>query len=336
MMKWDVGIWLRKFIEKGGSNIDRDVFIFVFFLLLSFIFWYLNSLGKETEYNIKYPVKYINFPQERVLAQELPPTLDLNMKGPGYSVLKLRLSGNRAPVMLDISSISYRRVPGSSSLDYYIVTSGLIPKLKNQLRADCTITSVNPDTLFMYFDKIVTKQVGVIPRIEVIPEKQYLIKGNIMVNPDTVTITGPKQILDTIRNVSTKYKKLKGLDETVTLSMPLVTYKEYSVSEKRVMVTVPVEQFTEAEFRVRVTILNNPDSVNIKIFPDAVTVKCLVAVSDYKKIGELPFEVFLDVGKANLNSSEKLPLSFRNIPPFISSLRVAPSEVDFLIEKKIR
>jgi YbbR domain-containing protein len=336
MIKWDAGIWLRKFLKKGGSSIDRDVFIFSFFLLLSFIFWYLNSLGKETEYNIKYPVKYINFPQERVLAEDLPSTLDLSLKGPGYSVLKLKLSGNRAPVILDISSISYRRVPGSRSLNYYIVTSGLIPKLKNQLRADCTITSIRPDTLFLYFDKIITKQVGVIPSIEVTTEKQYLIKGNIMVNPDTVTITGPKQIIDTIRSIKTKYKKLKGVDETVTLNLPLVTLKEYSVSEKRVMVTVPVEQFTEAEYHVRVKILNNPDSVDVKIFPDAVTVKCLVAVSDYKKIGELPFEVILDLEKANLNSSEKLPLSFRNIPPFISSLRVVPSEVDFLIEKKLR
>jgi YbbR domain-containing protein len=259
----------------------------------------------------------------------LPSRLDLYLKGPGYSILKLKLSGNRAPVILDVSAINYRRVPGSRTLSYYVITSGLIPKLKNQLRAECEITSIKPDTLFFSFDRIVTKQVQVVPDVEVIPEKQYLVKGDIVVDPETVTITGPKRIIDTVRNVKTRYRKLKGVNETITMSISLVPSKMYSVSSRKVTLTIPVEQFTEAEFRVPVKILNNPDSINIKIFPDIVTVKCLVAVSDYKKIVEIPFEVVLDLANADLNSSEKIPLRFHNIPPFISSLSVTPANVDF-------
>ena len=103
------------------------------------------------------------FLKKRVLAEDLPFRLDLYLKGPGYSILKLKLSGNRTPVILDISAINYRRVPGSRTLNYYVTTSGLIPKLRNQLRAECEITSIKPDTLFFSFDKIITKQVQVVP-----------------------------------------------------------------------------------------------------------------------------------------------------------------------------
>jgi len=332
----DGGIWFRRFTDKGGKGIDRDVFIFTFFLLLAFVFWYLNSLEKDVEYNIKYPVRYINLPSERVLSEDLPTRLDLYLKGPGYSILKLKISGNRAPVILDVSAINYRRVPGSRTLSYYVVTSGLIPKLKNQLRAECDITTIKPDTLFFSFDKIISKQVTVIPRVDVITQKQYFVKGNILVEPDTITITGPKRILDTITTVSTRFRKLKGVNETLTRNIPLAASKEYSVSSKKVMLTIPVEQFTEAEFKVPVKILNRPDSINIKIFPDAVTVKCLVAVSDYKKIVEIPLEVVLDLSKADLNSSDKIPVGFRNIPSFVSSLRASPAKVDFLIEKNLK
>jgi hypothetical protein len=335
-VNWDAGIWLRRFSEKGGKGIDRDVFVFIFFLLLAFVFWYLNSLEKDVEYSIKYPVRYINLPEERMLSEDLPSKLDLYLKGPGYSILKLKLSGNRAPVILDVSAINYRRVPGSRTLNYYVVTSGLIPKLKNQLRAECDITSVKPDTLFFAFDKIISKQVQVIPQVEVMTEKQYFVKGNILVEPDTIMITGPKRILDTIKTVNTRYRKIKGVNETLTRSISLSTSKEYSVSVKKVVLTIPVEQFTEAEFKVPVKILNEPDSINIKIFPDAVTVKCLVAVSDYKKISDMPLEVVLDLSKADLNSSDKIPVGFRNIPKFVSSLRASPAKVDFLIEKKRR
>lgn len=335
-MKWSDGILFKRLKEKRGISINREAVVFSFFLLLAFIFWYLNSLEKTVEYDMKYPVRYINLPQERVLAEDLPSTIELFLKGPGYSILKLRLAGNRSPVILDVSTINYRRVPGSRTLSYYIITSGLIPKLRNQLRAECEISSIKPDTLFFSFDRIITRKVKVVPDIEISTEKQYLVKGSIIAEPDTISITGPKRILDTVNTVKTKLRKLRGVNETITRSFALVTPGGCTVSSKKVIITIPVEQFTEAEINVPVKILNCPDSISVKIFPDVVSVKCLVAVSDYKKFEEIPFEVVLDLALADLNSSEKIPVGFRNIPPFVSSLRVTPSKVDFLIEKKIK
>lgn len=335
-MKWIGSIWLRNLKEKGGIRIDKDAVIFSFFLLLSFVLWYLNSLEKDVDYDIKYPVRYVNLPEDKVLEEDLPARLELYLKGPGYSILKLKLAGNHLPLILDISTINYRRVPGSRTLSYYIITSGLIPKLKNQLRAECQITSIKPDTLFFSFDRIITKRVQVVADVDILTERQYLVKGNIIVKPDTISVIGPKRILDTVKTIKTRHRKLKGVSGNINISVALAASKEYKVSDKKVFIEIPVEQFTEAEIHVPVKILNRPDSINIKIFPDVVTVKCLVAISDYKKIEETPFEVVLDLSKADLSSSEKIPLGFRNIPPFVSSLRVTPAKVDFLIERKLK
>jgi YbbR domain-containing protein len=329
-------IWLKQLKEKGASGIDRDVFVFAFFLFLSFIFWTLNSLGKELESEVKYPVRYINLPKERVLTDGLPPKLNLYIKGPGYSILKLKLSGNRAPVVLDIATINYRRIPGSKSLNYYILTTGLIPNLTNQLRAECKILTVQPDTLFFSFDRVISKSLPIIPDVDIQTERQYFVKGELLVDPDFVTVTGPEHFMDTIFTVRTRYKKFSGLNETVKKSLSLKIPKGTLASGKKVVLTIPVEQFTEAEIEVPVRIMNKPDSIDVKIFPDVVTVRGLVAVSDYKKFKEIPFEVVLDLGKADLNSPEKLPVEFRNVPPFVNSLRVSPSKVDFLIERKVR
>jgi YbbR domain-containing protein len=329
-------IWLRKLYGKDSNVINRDVVVFSFFLLLSFIFWFLNSLAKDIEADVRYPVRYINLPKDRVLVEDLPSRLSLYLKGPGYSILKHKLSGNRTPVVIDISNVNYKRVPRSTNLKYYIVTSGLIPRLTNQLRAECQISSIKPDTLFFSLDRIISKSVPVTADLEISTERQYFIKGSVAVDPDSVQITGPRHILDTLTTIKTRFKKLTGLNETVRRNFTLVDSKDYSISEKRVAVTIPVEQFTEAELLVPVRILNIPDSIDIRIFPDVVTVKCFVAVSDYKKIEEIPFEVVLDLKEADLTSSEKLPVDVRNTPAFISSLRFAPTEVDFLIEKKTR
>ena len=335
-VKGKYNIWLKNLYSKDTGFNNRDVVIFLFFLFLSFIFWYLNSLGKDIETEISYPVRFINTPKERVLVEDLPSKLNLYLKGPGYSVLKLKLAGNRSPVIIDISTVSYRRVPGSATLKYYIQTSGLAKKLSSQLKAECEITSIKPDTLFFSFDRIVTRSVPVTADIEVNTERQYFLKGQISVDPDTVMITGPRRIVDTVKSVKTRYKRLIGLNETVKKDILLERIKGIIFSDKRVTFTIPVEQFTEAEIPVPIKLLNIPDSIDIKIFPDAVTIRCLVAVSDYKKVGGIPFEVVLDFKKVDLHSSDQIPVEVLNVPSFVNSFRFTPAKVDFLIEKKTK
>lgn len=160
-MKGKHGIRTENLQKKAVSAINRDVVVFTFFLFLSFVFWYLNSLGKEIEAGIRYPVRYINLPKERVIVMEPPVKLYLYLKGPGYSVLKLKISGNRTPVIIDILKVNYKRVPDSKDLNYFIVTSELTKSLTVQLRSECEITSIEPDTLFFTLNKLVTKSVPV-------------------------------------------------------------------------------------------------------------------------------------------------------------------------------
>jgi len=153
-VKGEDGKRTESLTKRGVRAINRDVAVFAFFLLLSFIFWYLNSLGKENEAGLKYHIKFTNLPKERIIDEEQPNELNIFLKGPGYSILKLKLSGKKTPLIIDISKVNYKRTPGSKALDYYIITSGLTKSLNVQLRSGCEITSIKPDTLFFTFEKV--------------------------------------------------------------------------------------------------------------------------------------------------------------------------------------
>ena len=153
-MKGENGILKENLMKKGAKAINRDIAVFAFFLFLSFAFWYLNSLGKENEAGIRYLVTFTNIPKERIIISEQPEDLNLFLKGPGYSILKLKISGKKPPLIIDISKVSYKRYPGEKDLSYYIVTSGLIKSLNVQIRSGCEITSIKPDTLFFTLDKV--------------------------------------------------------------------------------------------------------------------------------------------------------------------------------------
>jgi hypothetical protein len=145
--------------KKEVGRVNRDVAVFAFFLFLSFVFWYLNSLGKETEAGIKYPVSFTNLPNENLITEMPQMWLNIYLKGTGSSVMKLKFSGRKTPVNIDISKVNYKRVPGSKDLDYYIVSSSLIKSLTVQLRSGCEITSIKPDTIFFTLERTVPNSV---------------------------------------------------------------------------------------------------------------------------------------------------------------------------------
>lgn len=317
-----------------GKIIDRDFLVFVFFLLLSFSFWYLNGLSKELSAQIKYPVRYINPPKNRVLLGSLPPKLDLNIKGPGYSLIKLRLSGSRAPVVVDMSKLNYLINPGSRSYNYYVLTSTLKDDFHQQLRADFEILRIQPDTLSFSFDLIESKKVPVLPEIAVITETEFFVKGPIKSDPDSVIITGPRPVIDTVKFVRTRARNFSGIRQSFTKNVQIDGSKIFTVSEKRVKISVTVEQFTEARMEIPVKIINVPDSIEIRLFPNVVSVHLLVAVSDYKGIFESNISALIDYALIDPENTDKLPVIVTNIPTYANTVRYSPQELDYIVEKK--
>jgi hypothetical protein len=134
--------------RKKVWSINKNIVTFSFFLFLSFIFWYLNALGKVVQAEITYPVNLTNLPNDRSAVTEKPLKLNVYLRGQGYSLFKLKVLRRKNPINIDISSINCVKVPGSRKADYYILTSGLNRTLSLQLRSECEITSIKPDTLF--------------------------------------------------------------------------------------------------------------------------------------------------------------------------------------------
>jgi hypothetical protein len=134
--------------KKHMKRINRDLMIFTFFLFLSFLFWYLNSLSKVLNTHIKYPVSYVNIPGNISPGKEFPAKFSLLLNGPGYSILKLKLSSNGNPLLVDFAETGYEGSLKTGTGENYIVTANLINRFNDKLKSDSRILSVKPDTLF--------------------------------------------------------------------------------------------------------------------------------------------------------------------------------------------
>jgi hypothetical protein len=234
--------------QQRKKFLKKELPVFAFFLLLSFIFWYLNELSKDLQGSVNYPVRYINPPRDRIVTGDLPGKLEMDLRGPGYSILKNKLSASRAPVVIDFSKLTLRRLPGSTPR-YYLVTSGLISNFSKQMHADFDILSISPDTLFFGYDRLVTRRKPVIPDLTV--ETAEGKKVIIVPDPDSVTVTGPERILDTLDGIHTRHRIFKRIDENFKSRIPLECPDNLETEQKRVLVEVTVSGKTSSFFSLK-------------------------------------------------------------------------------------
>jgi hypothetical protein len=134
--------------SKGLKGINSNILVFLLFLLLSFVFWYLNSLSKEIDTSLVYPVRYTNMPSGYNDFSNLPERLTLMLKGHGYSIVRLKLSAKKHPFEIDLSKASLRHDQEKGPDAWYLITAPLITGFNTEIIPGCKVVSVKPDTVF--------------------------------------------------------------------------------------------------------------------------------------------------------------------------------------------
>lgn len=333
---FNLKLWYRMYrllISRKKFKIDKKVFIFSFFLLISTVFWFLNALNKEYITDVNYPVRYENFPSDKSLIGQLPDNLRLKVNAFGFTILQYKLSLSLVPLVIDIGTfdLAYKNKADSSS--YFLLTNTAIKRLSGQLSSNIKILEVSPDSIIFQFDDIVSKRVPVVRDISIHCEKQYIQRGMILTSPDSVTVSGPISTIDTIRNIYTKKTEFNNVSATLTKRVSLKVPPNVEITHSEVIVDIPIVRYTEAKFQIPILVKNVPQSVVLKMFPSSVNISCLVPMRNYEKIDKSQFIVIGDYNSITGKSANKLRVKVVNAPDNIISYNYYPRSVDYIIEK---
>lgn len=311
---------------------NKNSLIFLFFLLISSLFWLLNELNKKAVSDIKFPVRYNNFIDNKVLVNELPSILTIKIQASGYTLLKYKLSTKLVPLTLDMKSYVFKQKKNSS--EYILLTKDLHGRIKRRFTNEMEILDILPDTLTFIFDEMVRKKLPIIPDIKYSLARQYLLIDKIRTYPDSIVASGPASILDTLKGVYTVQVTYADLKRAVTEEIEIESIPGVTVSLEDVELTIPVEQFTEASFKVPIKAGNLPDSLVLRTFPNQVTLTCVSGLGTFENISSDLFWVEVDYESISKSISNKLKVNVVSYPEFVQAVRIHPTYVDFIIEKK--
>ena len=135
-----------------------------------------------------------------------------------------------------------------------------------------------------------------------------------------------------MRNATSNIK-FNGLNKPMQTEVPLEKIDQLEYTVTNVSIEIPVSQFTEYTGVVPITLKNVPQNITLITFPAKVTVSCLLAYDKFSLVGSNDFIVEADYNNINPSTS-KLSISIKKQPAFVRSVKIQPSEIEYIIKKK--
>lgn len=309
------------------TKIERKRFlVLITCLLLAIAAWLFMALNNKYPYTVKTVLKYNNIPQKKAFHPLQSDTVDLQVEGTGWQLLFARLRIKPQSIAISLERLNNRN---------FILFSEQLYQVNNQLETSQKIISVKPDTLYFDFSEKTVKRVPVKLVSDIRFVKQYGISNPVEITPDYVTISGPQEELNKIKEWKTDSLNLTDVQYT-SKSMVAMTQskmKNVSIFPASVEVKVPVDEFTEKVLEVPLKVINNREYYNVKLYPRKVKITFLVALSKYAQVTEEFIEAVVDMNEWKASGHNRLRVNIIRFPEFCKLVQIVPGKVDFIIEK---
>ena len=309
------------------SNMNKQVFIFLFFLLLSAVFWLILTLNETYEKELKVPVHIVNVPKNVVLTSSADDTLRITVRDKGWVILAY-MYGEQRP-KININFKAYARGNGGG-----IISASDLKRISDQLKESTTrIVSIKPEKLEFFYNNGERKRVPIRWAGRVIPEQLYFI-SYVTYSPDSVDIYASAEKLDSIQVINTEPLNHVGFRDTLSVNCRLVHPSDVKVVPERITVNFHTDVLTEEGINVPVRCINLPAGKVLRTFPAKVRVNFVAGVGQIKSLRAEDFDVVADYLEIEQKPSEKCNIYLRNVPEGINRATLSARQVDYLIEEE--
>jgi hypothetical protein len=309
--------------------------VFLVCVLLSSMMWGMIKLTHEYDVTVRFNVEAATLPKDRILVGNTDSVISVTVRAKGLDYYSRLLSAQLKPLYFNLNDLKLKR--SGDRYTGYLRTSRNTRVILDQLPSGIEILSIEPDTLHFIFEKSFSKKVAIRPDVSLRFSRQYNLYDSIAVTPDSVLVSGRKEILDTLKYITTEHKSYSGLDKNLNEKLRLINpgfYPPLKFSVDSAELKLNVEKFTEAQVDVPVELIfDSPSGSTYKTFPEKLTLTCLIAMKDYNRLDPSLFTVVANTEALKESPDRRIPVKVIAAPLFIKVIKIEPDKVEYLIIK---
>lgn len=310
---------------------NKNLVFYLFFVGVATVFWFLHSLGKEYVANVNVEVAYHNFPLTKEPQENTTQQLTLNVTAYGFSLMRMQLKSAFYHYKIDVGKLQKHKLSAEDNLRYELSTSAIRTQFEEQLGAGIVINSVFPEDIGFRVRTMEVKKVPIRSALKIKMKSGYMLVKKPEAEPDSVTLRGPAQFLDTVNAIYTEEIPVENVSSSFKKKVALqVPDRSVELLSNYVTLHYEIDEYIDEEKTLSIHPLNFPDSANVVLHPSEVTLKYRTHTKARGDIKEEDFVVVVDYNTVS-DFSQKLEVQALNLPKEITRVYMTPRYVNYII-----
>jgi len=303
--------------------------MFSILVVLSTVFWMLTVLSKDYTASIRYDVNFIDFPSKMLQTENKQVELQLQVNAPGFTILAHRL---KIKPNIDLSVSGFIPQKKGELWNYFWLGKQSLSEVQEMLPNNMQLLHIQPNRIDLLLDKMTERTVPVKFISDLSFEQMFRQKDDVILNPSSITISGPKAVVEVVNEINTKPISLVDINSNQQGKIKLESFNfpDVSFSHSSVNWSFDVEQFTEGRQYIELKGKNIPSGYTVKFIPDKVSLEYLVSLDNYDFINDSDFYAYCNVN-TKFNS---LNVKLGKKSNFVENVRIVPNKVEYILIKK--
>lgn len=311
--------------KKSFRSIKINMFFF--FLLLAIIFWALTKFSKENSAKIEANLMYINLPENYLLGDENVDSVTFDITSNGFDFLIYKMK--QPTVTVDVSKYF-----NDTSKKAILPSENLKEEIAEQINYSGTIRNLSKTELTIDLQGVESKKIPVIVNAVITYKQGFKKVDTLAAFPDSISVAGPKRLLDSITSIATKELVLQNVDENISnkASLESLPFSELFSKIKNVTVKQTVKEFAQKKLVLPIKLINVPIQNTLKIIPERVEITFIVPIEKFSAITAQDFEIVCDYEHRNSEENFLTP-TLAKAPKEAKNIEILTKKIDFLIFK---
>ena len=307
-------------------KIDRNIPVFLIFLVVSAIFWFLQTIQGSTEVTLTYRLVIEDLPRDVVFTGDMPSDINVTYTSKGWNAFYHKfMRNNDTEMVIPFKEVSQKS--GKIIIDANTLRRAALRKKPQGM----TFKATSPGKIETYYSNGQYKRVPIIFNGHVTTTAGRYQCGTIL-QPDSVDIFAPKHIYGSINSVKTENVTYTDLEDTLQTRLALLVPRGAKAIPDSVDASICVDIFTDKTLQATVYSENVPHNKLIRTFPLKVNVTFLVSATLYDEINASDFLLAIDYKELS-SDSKRCRIHVRQKPGNIRNLRISPETVEYIIEQ---
>lgn len=313
------------------NQIKRLLYSFV----IAFIFWFFIKSEDTYSVTTSIPLVARNLQEQKTYKEEVPESIIVSLKGSGRAFIWLRFFDNfyeDYKAVIDLSSIADEY---NFELDQYYKNNPEKIVLPTSLDLEF-VEVISPRNIKINLDQYLVKKVPIMSEIMVTTSAGYIQVGEVF-SPDSISIGGPQEIVDTIDFVKTQKDTLVDLVSSVESEFLIINPdRVVDFDPKKVKGFINIQPISETIVTgIPVKLINKPNDINVFVNPATVSLTIVGGLDQIAKIGSTDIEVLINFEKS-WSSDKQFYSPEVKIPDSILEWKdLSPNNLEILVIKEI-